>query len=43
MWWSSNDKEFEIFDSDFPEFKKLKWEDAPISAGLNIHIANIQK
>lgn len=41
-WWGSNDKAFEIFDSDFPGFENLTWKDAPVRVGFNIHKANIQ-
>jgi hypothetical protein len=42
MYWESNERSFQISDDDFPEFKKLKWQDKPISVGFNIHTANIQ-
>jgi len=42
MFWESDDKAFQIYDSDFPEFKNLKWEDKPVKVEFNIHKANIQ-
>lgn len=42
MYWESDDKSFQIHDSDFPEFKDLKWQDKPIAVGFDIHKANIQ-
>ena len=35
-WWGSNDKEFRIFDFDFPEFKDLTWEGEPVEVEFNI-------
>ena len=42
MYWESNDKTFQVYDSDFPEFKELKWTDSPMRVGMNIHKANLQ-
>ena len=42
MYWESNERCFQIFDDDFPEFKNLSWKDAPVAVGFNIHKANIQ-
>lgn len=33
----SDDKSFEIWDEDFPEFKNLTWEDAPIEVKFSIN------
>lgn len=38
-WWGSNDKTFEIFDSDFPQFKDLRWPQEPVKVQLTIHLS----
>ena len=35
-WWGSNDKTFEIFDWDFPEFHNVSWESGPVEVELLI-------
>ena len=35
-WWGSNDKMFQIFDFDFPQFKDLTWEGTPCKVELTI-------
>jgi hypothetical protein len=40
-WWGSNDKSFEIFNWDFPEFNDLTWEDEPVEVEFMIN--KIQK
>jgi hypothetical protein len=42
MFWESDERAFQIYDTDFPEFKDLKWKDKPIRVGFNVHKANIQ-
>jgi hypothetical protein len=35
-WWGSSDKQFKIYDFDFPEYKDLKWEDEPVEVELTL-------
>ena len=38
--WESDEKCFQIYEDDFPNFpelKKLRWQDAPIEVGFCIH------
>ena len=35
-WWGSNDKSFQIYDFDFPEFKDLTWEGEPVEVEFKL-------
>ena len=41
-YWESDERVFQVYDSDFPEFKELKWQDNPARVGFQIHKTNIQ-
>ena len=41
-WWGSNDKSFEIYDFDFPEYADLTWEESePVEVELTLKRLNI--
>lgn len=42
MYWCSDEKTFQIHDSDFPEFKNLKWQNNPVRVKFQIHRTFIQ-
>ena len=35
-WWGSDDRSFQIYDFDFPEYKDLTWEGKPVKAILTL-------
>ena len=35
-WWGSDDREFQIYDFDFPNFKDVTWEGNPVEVELTI-------
>ena len=40
-WWGSNDKSFEIYDFDFPEYADLTWEESePVEVELTLKRLN---
>lgn len=40
-WWGSNDKSFEIYDFDFPEYADLNWEESePVEVELTLRRVN---
>ena len=43
-WWGSNDKSFEIYDFDFPEYADLTWEESePVEVELTLKRLNAEE